>query len=104
MAPETRLGRPQLQSTAIVGGVTDLRFPPFESSGRFEEPVEYAINGGGTITLETNPGVGSPWPLRWRFTCPRCGSERAHTNSYMIRLFLQALYARRRAIRPGIIR
>jgi len=81
-----------------------LVFPDLDWKQRFEEPIEWAMNGDGVITVETNPTVGSPWPLRWRFTCPRCNNQYVHTNKKMLRFFLQALYARRDQIRPGIVR
>jgi len=46
----------------------------------------------GVIRLETNPEVGSGWPLRWRFTCPRCHATRVHTNKDMLSLFLYTIY------------
>ncbi len=102
--PLYRPGRPERQETAIVGGVADLLFPELEFQHRFEESIEWAENGDGVITLDTNPTVGSGWPLRWRFTCPRCNSQYVHTNKEMLRLFFQTLYARRDEIRPGTIR
>jgi len=83
---------------------TGLVFPDLEWEQRFEEPIDWAMNGDGVISLETNPEVGSGWPLRWRFTCPRCNSQYVHTNKEMLRLFLHTLYARREKIRPGTIR
>jgi hypothetical protein len=103
-ALEHRPGRPQLQETSIVGGVADLRFPTLESKGRFEDPVEWAMSGEGFISLETNPTVGSPWPLRWGFICPRCRKPYVHRNRRMLRFFLKALYAEQKEIRPGTIR
>ena len=99
-----RPGEPETLEEAIVGGVADLQFPDLDFEHRFDESVEWAMKGDGVIGLETNPDVGSPWPLRWRFTCPVCGGEYVHTNQEMLRLFLHALYARRREIRPGTIR
>ena len=81
-----------------------LVFPKLKWEQRFEEPIEWAMNGDGVIGLETNPEIGSGWPLRWRFTCPRCNSQYVHTNKEMLRLFLHTLYARRGEIRPGTIR
>lgn len=95
-----RPGEPPRVQETIIGGVAALRFPELVFEGRFEEPVEWAISGQGNITLETNPEVGSPWPLRWGFRCARCGTPRKHTNGQMLRYFLDAIEQGASAIRP----
>ncbi len=102
-ASPQRLGRPLVAEPPIQGGAGDLSFPDLEWKQEFEQPIEWAMTGDGDISLETNPNVGSPWPLRWKFTCPRCGSQYPHTNRQMLDLFLHALYARQRTIRPGTV-
>lgn len=88
----------------MIGGVIDLRFPGLNFQHRFDEPIEWAMSPQTSIKLATNPSVGSPWPLRWVFTCPRCGARSRLKNSQMLDLFLRALYTGRREIRPGKIR
>lgn len=93
--------RQQPEGTEIVGGVADLVFPDFVWEGRFDVAIEYAMKGEGNISLATNPSVGSGWPLRWTFTCPRCRSQYTHTNKQMLVMFLQAVSARQASIRAG---
>jgi hypothetical protein len=90
--------------TLMVGGEADLIFPGFVGEGHFHPAIEWAMNGDGAITLDTNPTIGAGWPLRWRFTCPRCGRSYQYTNRAMLRQMLGAINARRDYIRAGKIR
>jgi len=95
------LRRPPIQDTRIVGGAADLMFPDLEFTHQKEQAIEWAERGDGLIRSDSNPEIGSGWPLRWTFTCAKCGTPYEYTNSTMLELFLHALYARRGEIRPG---
>jgi hypothetical protein len=89
------------ETTSVAGGDVDLLFPDLDHLERAEEAVEWAERGDGIIRAEANPKVASGWPLRWVFTCPKCGNVYRYTNHQMLILFLQAIYARKDRIRPG---
>ncbi len=83
-----------------MGGEADLLYPGLDHTGRFPEYVESAMRADSNIRLLTNPDLKAPYPLRFGFTCPRCGATFKHTNRGMLRLFLRALALRQREIRP----
>jgi len=105
MKDEYRPGRKPPNEKYIVAGAADLVFPDFGREQRLEEAIEYAIKGEGMIRCEPNPDVGSGWPLRWEFVCPRKTSAGVHptfqyTNREMLSMFERAVRFKQDTIRP----
>jgi len=94
-----------LEETYIIGGAADLDFGDFKWEQRLDIAIEYAEQPGGKIRSEPNPDVGSGWPLRWEFVCPRKTPEGIfptfqYTNSEMLRMFARTVGFGQDTIRP----
>lgn len=88
----------------VASGEYDLLYPGLDHEGRYPQYVEWALRDDTNIHVEANPGIGSGYPLRFRFTCPRCEADDPYTNKRMLIEYLRALTLGQRAIRPGRLR
>ena len=83
------------------GGLHDLMdvIRPGPLGRRLQGWVEDAEAGRGSIAVAGyTPGDPSGWPLRYRFTCRRCKTERVLTNLSLLRLLLDALRRKANAL------
>jgi hypothetical protein len=77
--------------TTTLGSEYDLVYPAEAENGRFAAYIHWAMDPDSPVSLASNPEVGSGYPLRFTFDCPRCGSRYTYTNTRMLEMFAQAL-------------
>jgi hypothetical protein len=76
------------------GGFYDLEYDQGRDAGHRWAPwILEASKPGGPITLATNPGVASGWPLRYTLHCRVCRDDHPLTNRRMIELVAHAVEA-----------